>query len=251
MIRHLRAGCRSAVALSTFFTLAVPASAHVDLDAPFGGETLICGSTFSVQWHVVQEHDTANWDLYYSVDGIGGPWVPIALDIPKGDTSTGAVHTFAWTVPDSVTSTARVRVVQDNGSQDYEGVSGTDFAIVPLGQDLGFGKVGGNGETPALSAHGDLGPGGAGTLTLEDAPASTAALIVVGLQSNPTAFGGGLLVPVPIALVVPLTTDPAGGFALPIPGGVGPATIVTQVALADAGASEGTGLSNALALTWP
>ncbi len=111
--------------------LALPADSdgHVGLDEPNGGEVLEAGTVFTVIWHVAIQHNTQNWDLWYSTSGADGPWTMIVEDLPAGDTSTGAVHTFDWTVPDDESTQVRVRVRQENAGTDYEDVSEFDLAI--------------------------------------------------------------------------------------------------------------------------
>jgi hypothetical protein len=111
--------------------VASPALAHVELDAPNGGETLVIGESYEVVWSVLIQHDTINWDLFYSVESDNGPWEPIALDLPPGDIGPGAVHSFDWLVPDTPADEAWVRVVMDNTGFDYEDVSDAPFSIVP------------------------------------------------------------------------------------------------------------------------
>jgi len=106
------------------------AFAHVALDAPNGGETLTAGTDYTITWHVVIGHNTLNWDLWYSTTGVMGPWVPIELNLPPGDISTGAVHTYEWTVPDAASDQVRVRVRQDNTTSDYLDISDNDLTIV-------------------------------------------------------------------------------------------------------------------------
>jgi hypothetical protein len=95
--------------------------AHVKLDYPTGGETLISGTTVTVQWHITIAHVTLNWDLLYSPDG-GATWEPIQMDIPKGQLS------YQWLVPAGATTQARVSIIQDNEGQDYQDES-TNFTI--------------------------------------------------------------------------------------------------------------------------
>ena len=98
------------------------AHGHVALDNPGGGETFYYGQTVVIQWHIVIEHDTENWDLYFSSDG-GENWEPIELDIPFEQL------TYSWTVPELPTTEGVVRIVQDNLlDMDYEHQS-TDFTI--------------------------------------------------------------------------------------------------------------------------
>ncbi|MEW6072917.1 MAG: hypothetical protein AB1726_10055 [Planctomycetota bacterium] len=99
------------------------------LDAPNGGEHLCAGTTATIQWTVSIAHVTLNWDLEYSTTGSMGPWIPIATDLPAGDTSAGSVHTYAWTVPAAPTTLGRVRVKQDNSGVDCTDFSDLDFTI--------------------------------------------------------------------------------------------------------------------------
>ncbi len=110
------------------------ASAHVVLDLPNGGEVLQAGTTYTVEWHVLIEHDLQNWDLWYSFDG--GVFTPIATDLPAGDPTAGSIHTFEWTVPNTPTAQGVIRVQQDNSAQDYTDESNAVFTIeagVPVG----------------------------------------------------------------------------------------------------------------------
>jgi hypothetical protein len=102
---------------------------HVDLDAPNGGESFDVGEVVTVQWHVAIQHNTIDWDLWYSIDGPSGPWTTIVADLPAGDPTEGAVHTFDWIVPNDVDETVWVRVRQDNNGKDYFDVSDNPFAI--------------------------------------------------------------------------------------------------------------------------
>jgi hypothetical protein len=73
--------------------------ATVQVASPNGGETLSGGSTFSVAWASSQ---IANVRLEYTLDG--SFWTTIASSVPASGGS------FPWTVPNSSTSVARVRV---------------------------------------------------------------------------------------------------------------------------------------------
>lgn len=113
-----------------FLLLATPAFAHVELDAPNGGETLVLGEPYQVTWSILVNHNTINWDLFYSTESDNGPWTPIALDIEPGNIGIGAVHTYDW-APDALADQAWVMIVQDNEGLDYEDVSDAPFSIVP------------------------------------------------------------------------------------------------------------------------
>lgn len=128
----VRASLRGDTCLGTAVCcmLTVAASGHVALDDPNGGETLDAGSVFTITWHVAVQHDTVDWDLWYSTDSPAGPWTEIAMDLPAGDIAVNAVHLFDWTVPAATADSAWVRVRQDNTGTDYEDVSDGAFSIV-------------------------------------------------------------------------------------------------------------------------
>ncbi len=107
--------------------VAAPALAHVQLDAPNGGETLEPGSVYTIEWHDTVTHGPANYDLWYSETGEDGPWTEIAVDLDFG--SEMPSYTYEWTVPDTSSNRVRVRVRQDNEDTDYEDISDGDLAI--------------------------------------------------------------------------------------------------------------------------
>ena len=109
---------------------ATAARAHVHLHDPDGGEELEVGSVFTIEWHIVIQHNQQNWDLWYSTTGSGGPWTTIAMNLPPGSFAVGSVHTYDWTIPDVVDDTVWVRVRMDNAGTDYYDVSNAPFSIV-------------------------------------------------------------------------------------------------------------------------
>jgi hypothetical protein len=67
------------------------------------------------------------------------------------------------------------------------------------------------------------------------------------MDNQPTPAKGGLVVPVPWALVMLLTVDGAGHAAVsPVPGGSGPMSVYLQAVQPDAGQPKGWSISNAL-----
>jgi type IX secretion system substrate protein len=97
--------------------------AHVEIDYPQGGETLISGSTITIQWHIAIPHDQLNWDILFSPDG-GATWEFIQMDLPVSNLS------YQWVIPNIVTSQARISVIQDNNGMDYQDES-MNFSIAP------------------------------------------------------------------------------------------------------------------------
>ena len=113
-----------AVLFLTFVT-AIPAWAHVNLDSLIGGEVLVVGTTVTIEWHVIITHNLEHWALWYSTSGSGGPWIPIAADLPPGDPSVGSVHTYDWVVPATVSDNVRVRVLMDNVGNVFDIYAGS------------------------------------------------------------------------------------------------------------------------------
>jgi hypothetical protein len=106
-----------------------------------------------------------------------------------------------------------------------------------------------------LLGTGTLVPGSPGMLTLGSAAPSATAFLFVSLASTPTPFKGGTLVPVPVALTLPMLTSMSGSVLLSWaawPGGLPAGTpLYLQVAVADVGAPAGAALSNALKAITP
>jgi len=121
----------------------------------------------------------------------------------------------------------------------------------PPGTNLGFGKTGGNGVEPVFEVCGRLEPGLSADFILRDAPAAAAAALFLSPSNNPTLFFFGTLVPVPVVLAAPFTTDGHGRVQLTVAGFAGPGTIYGQWVVLDAGATQGIGISNALQISVP
>ena len=49
--------------------------------------------------------------------------------MPTGDPGTGSFHDYVWTVPAISTEQARIKVVQDNSTVDYQDISDANFTI--------------------------------------------------------------------------------------------------------------------------
>ena len=120
---------KSAVLIVAVLAFAGTVGAHVQLDYPDGGEVLEAGTTAVIEWQILISHATVGWDLWYSSTGAGGPWIEIATDLPPGNITTGAIHTFDWMVPAVESDQVRVRVRQNNTGTDYEDISDGDLAI--------------------------------------------------------------------------------------------------------------------------
>lgn len=119
-------------------------------------------------------------------------------------------------------------------------------AQTPPIQDLGFGKVGGNGQTPRFTACGQLISGRSAEFELTRAPGTAIAILMISTQRNDSNIFGGTFLPVPPQLAVHFVTTANGKVAFTVPGGGGPLRLYGQYVILDTGASFGIGFSNAL-----
>ncbi|HED66529.1 MAG TPA: hypothetical protein ENJ09_13365 [Planctomycetes bacterium] len=121
--------CKFSKATAALVLLAASASAHTDIVSPNGGEVLAPGSTFTVEWTILVQHNQTSWDLWYSTTGASGPWIPIATNLAPGSPAVGSIHSYAWTVPNTPSNDVYVRVRMNNPGPDYYGVSDAALAI--------------------------------------------------------------------------------------------------------------------------
>ncbi|HZM01132.1 MAG TPA: hypothetical protein VFD43_12865 [Planctomycetota bacterium] len=120
----------------------------------------------------------------------------------------------------------------------------TPEAGVTCQADLGFG---GPGSMQLSICGGDLSSGTSADLLLTGCVPGGTAWMLAGLTQQPTPFKGGLLVPVPWALMLALPVNGAGQVAVNnIPGGHGPLSVYVQALMLDALQPNGWALSNAL-----
>jgi hypothetical protein len=110
--------------------------------------------------------------------------------------------------------------------------------------DLGFG---GPGSMHLSICGGNLSSGTTADLLLTGGVPGGTAWMLAGLNQQPTPFKGGLLVPVPWALMLALPANGSGQVSVPgIPGGHGPLSVYVQALMLDALQPNGWALSNAL-----
>ncbi len=82
------------------------------VDSPAEGDSWYIGQTYTISWEA--PHITTNIDIHYSTDG-GSSWIPVVSALP--DTGT-----YNWTVPNTPSTTARIRI-QDTGGGGASGQS--------------------------------------------------------------------------------------------------------------------------------
>lgn len=140
----LRCALRRIAGCLALLTVA-PASlfAHVELDSPIGGETFVAGSTVEIEWHPSIEHDTIDWDLWYSTVSDSGPWQVISEDLPVVSPAEGTPHLYDWLVPAIVDSTVWLRVRQDNDQHSDFYDESNSFSILAAADFDGNGQVNG------------------------------------------------------------------------------------------------------------
>lgn len=124
----------------------------------------------------------------------------------------------------------------------------------PAWTSLG-GALAGTLGAPVLAGSGTLAPATVGTLTLSNAAPFSLAALFFSAFSVPVPFKGGVLQAFPLLSgPVFVLTPPAGSLALPfaVPAGI-PSGLQLwfQYAIQDAGAVQGTALSNALRANFP
>jgi hypothetical protein len=179
--------------------------------------------------------------LVYAVDA--GPRVSVPMFAQGGQQYRGVIPAQVGSV------SYHVEVDDLAGNTGVSATQGYVQGAPDAWTDLGFGLAGAGG-VPALVGSGALAPGSPGTLSLTGAAPSATAFLFLSFTSTPTPFKGGTLVPVPVALTIPMVTNVTGAIPLSWtswPGGLPPATTRNlQNANADAGAPPGPALSNAL-----
>ena len=147
----------------------------VALSAPVGGESWSVGSAHTITWNATDNVVVANADLDYSTNG--GATFPYA--IAHAIANTGS---FAWTVPGTPTSTARVRVfVRDPDGNVAADSSHANLALA--GWTL-YASAGVNGS---ISPAGAIGVPDGATPTFTITPAtgySVADVLVNGLSAG-------------------------------------------------------------------
>ncbi|MGQ0552430.1 MAG: FG-GAP repeat domain-containing protein [Planctomycetota bacterium] len=102
---------------------------------------------------------------------------------------------------------------------------------------------------PLLVGSGTLVTGTAGSLHLSNAAPSAQAFLFASLSSNPQAFKGGVLCPLPTILVLALSTSSCGTLHLAWndwPDGLSGQDVYVQFAVKDAAAGDGVSLSKSL-----
>ena len=124
---------RVATLAACLLALSSVVQAHVRLDHPVGGETLIAGDSLEIQWDAYIFHGPGTITLEFSSDD-GQNYTTIVSGISVLS-EQDAVGSYSWNLPNEDTSTARVKVLYlaDSGGS-YTDTS-APFTIQPAGVD--------------------------------------------------------------------------------------------------------------------
>jgi len=209
----------------------------VQVLTPDDGFTVLRGATLILH--------SSGWDLEdHALTGASLAW---SSDV-AGVLGTGRLLSVASLAPG--THVITVTATDSGGLQasDSATITIVDRALPAVGEtcqaDIGFG---GPGTAQLAVCGGDLSTGTTADVSLTGAPPNSPGLLLIGTVNAPTAFKGGLLLPLPAQLLVALVTDGAGDVELPgLPGGGGPLSVYLQAIVADAGQPQGIGISNAV-----
>jgi agmatine deiminase len=184
------------------------------LVSPNGGEILNPGAQVSVQWISDDDVAATSAALELSTDG-GASWSSIASGL-------SAAGTFNWTVPNSITNDARLRVVvADASANTGNDESELPFAIANSSSaafiNYGAGKEGTLGiPTITLSANPTL--GASVTLQLSNALPNSTAKLIRGPATASTPFDGAFaLVAYDTVVDIPINASGNGTMNATVP----------------------------------
>jgi len=212
----------------------------IALTSPADGAAFQAGDVVPIAWSASDDQGLRAIRLFFSTDG-GETWTRL-VELP------GTAASYGWQLPAS-TGLADVRLraaavdLFYQNSSDTQALSVSPGAGAQCAESLGFAGPG----ATVLSLCGDaLATGGSAELVLQNGPAGAPAWVALGPVLDPTPLLAGVIAPLPPAAIVPLATDASGGFAVPVQGGGGPATLYVQAAVLDPSVPFGFGFSNAL-----
>jgi|FLOH01.1.fsa_nt_gi agmatine deiminase len=155
---------------------------------PNGGEILAPGTSAHIEWIADDDIAATAAALEYSTDG-GSSWIPIASGLnPAGS--------YNWTVPNTRTNTAMLRVVVSDASANTgSDTSDLSFAIASGNQaaftHYGSGKEGSLG-IPSITLSANPVLGSSVTLQVSDAVQNSTAKLIRGAASALTPFDGAV-----------------------------------------------------------
>lgn len=240
---------------SPYFTIRPNASfgdqaPQIALTSPPVGAGYSGGQVVPIRWTASDDHGLRSFDLQASYDG--RTWHALATDLP------GTTTKYDWQLPASTgISNVRVRVIARDQQFQVTSATSSAFAIAPgasVWTDLGSGMAGTQG-IPTLSGFGPLTQNSAIQLSLHGArPNVPGSALIVGFAPVNLPLFGGLLVPSPDLVLLPLPTDANGSWSLAatwpaaVPSGF---SVYFQTWLPDPLGASGYAASNALLAVTP
>jgi hypothetical protein len=137
----------------------------VTVIAPDGGEVIECGTQYEIRWGAEDNARVTSVTILLSMDG--GASFPDTIAAGEANDSS-----YIWTVPRSITETARIRVVAYDGvPNEGSDVSNADFTLVDDTAAVGHPQYVGAPAAPIVTVKGGN-------------PASTSTRIVYGVPSG-------------------------------------------------------------------
>ena len=129
-----------------------PTSLSALVTVPHGGETYRTGSIRDIRWlaGVPPSQGDATVDLYYSLQGSGGPWNLIAADIPNNGC-------YQWLVDAGGSQHGRIKVVVSTGSDSVSAISENDVVFLGFNVDAHGPYYAGVGESIQFTGSADGG----------------------------------------------------------------------------------------------
>lgn len=114
---------------TTTLTIQDTTPPNVSVIFPNGGETLVNGGNYTIVWNGSDNYKINSYNLYYCTDfsGSNGTWIPIATGLSE------TIHSYDWTVPETLSSTCRIKITAVDGapvSNQSEDISDNNFYII-------------------------------------------------------------------------------------------------------------------------
>ncbi|MCH9031708.1 MAG: T9SS type A sorting domain-containing protein [candidate division Zixibacteria bacterium] len=105
--------------------------AHLLIESPNTGDSFEAGTVIPIEFRVSIPHGIRWWKIWYSVHGQNGPWIQID-SIPPGDTTFWSLHVYNWEIPDSISDSVRILILQRNYNYfDHYDMNSGNFSITP------------------------------------------------------------------------------------------------------------------------
>ncbi|HVQ00305.1 MAG TPA: FG-GAP-like repeat-containing protein [Candidatus Thermoplasmatota archaeon] len=111
--------------LRAFSPWSEPTTLSVHVKSPHGGETFKGNSVRDIRWlsAIPPAQGASQVDLELSLNGVSGPWITLARNIPDDGR-------YQWSVPGTSSSHCRIKVVVHTASSSAEAISPADFTII-------------------------------------------------------------------------------------------------------------------------